>query len=67
MVQYYYRDGSRNSVITGPFGSIEEARMAAIVAGLKVRDLNFMMKDGPNLVKIVAANEMLQRTAKVGA
>ena len=52
MVQYYYRDTGKASAIMGPFETIEEARMNALVAGLKPRKLNFLMKNGPHMVRI---------------
>ena len=68
MAQFYFREiASRTSVIAGPYPTIEEARMGAVIAGYKVRDVNFLRKEGANLVKIVAANESLEAARQPGA
>ena len=68
MVKFYFREiGSRTSVITGPYTSIEDARMGAVVAGFKVRDVNFLRKEGANLVKIAVANDPFESARQPGA
>jgi len=58
MAQFFFRaKGVRGSVISGPYQDMEAALIAVHGAGLKARDVGFLRKDGPNLVKIDTSSD----------